>query len=170
MFGLVIWTSVIAATGASAVAMAYQCVTFGLLPTGAMKMTLRDKLAALTAPCREADAEIAVMLQVLPANLQHIDDGLTVHPDTACPHLIEIQTAEGGYVGGFAAISFTASLDATVKLVERELPGAYTFLHNELGEGEDGPIWTGYTFGHDGRHTLPAVALLLALVDAKGIE
>ena len=68
-------------------------------------MTLRDKLAALTAPCREADAEIAVMLQVLPANLQHIDDGLTVHPDTACPHLIEIQTAEGGYVGGFGDVA-----------------------------------------------------------------
>jgi hypothetical protein len=130
-------------------------------------MTLRNKLQALTAPSREVDAEIAVMFQVPPVLMRHVD-GLTVHPDG--PHLIEVRTANGSDLGGFAAIPFTSSLDAAVELVERELPGKnWSVVRYEnrttiacLGEGD--------RVIADGRHSLPAVALLLALLEAKGIE
>ena len=112
-------------------------------------MTLRDKLAALTAPCREVDAEIAemfgVQVTVMPLSGPHDAHGLPV------PH-------------------YTASLDAAVELIERQMPGKnWSVVRYEnrttiacLGEGD--------RVIADGRHTIPAVAMLLALVNAKGIE
>jgi hypothetical protein len=101
-------------------------------------MTLRDELAALTAPCREVDAEIAKAFGVPNAH-------------------------------------FTASLDDTAELVEREMFDAEVGLEGQwLGR----PGWVGWInrsqpdpkVNGRGKHNLPAVALLLALVDAKGIE
>ena len=112
---------------------------------------IRDKLKTLTGPCREVDAEIAetfgVQVTVMPLSGPHDANGLPV------PH-------------------FTASLDATVELVERELPKV---IEPEWSlETASGGYWA--CFGHErctqsgALHKLPAVALLLALLDAKGIE
>jgi hypothetical protein len=104
-------------------------------------MTLRDKLKALTSPCREVDAEIAMMFNVPVTHL------LSNPPIDATPH-------------------YTASLDDTVELVEREMPDAlygWVRIHSEywafVGQGQEAKA-----------HTLPAVALLLALLDAKVVN
>lgn len=112
-------------------------------------MTLRNRLKALTAPCREVDAEIAVMfgvqVTVMPLSGPHDAHGLPV------PH-------------------YTASLDAAVDLVEREIPGWWWALERVGGEH-----WA-YIGGDISyvearrKHKLPAVALLLALLEAKGVE
>ena len=112
-------------------------------------MTIRDKLKALTAPCREVDAEIAEMF------------GTPVHPnDRSNP-----RDAWGDEVP-----HHTASLDATVELIERELPYAevclniygmaFAMVYNGGGPSKE----------VEHHHTIPAVALLLALLDTKGIE
>ena len=71
---------------------------------------------------------------------------------------------------------YTASLDAAVELVEREMPGWTIDFYKFNAGPQKGttrasmsalPIFKGYG---EARHTLPAVALLLALLDAKGIE
>ena len=68
------------------------------------------------------------------------------------------------------SLYFTASLDATVELVEREMPGWWWAL--ERVEGEHWAYIGGDTSCVEARrkHKLPAVALLLALLEAKGIE
>ena len=112
-------------------------------------MTLRDKLKALTAPSREVDAEIAVMFG---ARKEWVYD------------------PTGGKGRRNISPHYTASLDATVELVERELPGWWWALERVGGEH-----WT-YIGGDIScvearrKHSLPAVALLLALVGAKEIE
>jgi len=120
-------------------------------------MTIRDKLKALTAPCREADAEIAVMFGWA--------------KDKPCDQWKD-SLAIWSYGGKWYRDPprFTASLDATVALVEREMPGKnWSVVRYEnrttiacLGEGD--------RVIADGRHTFPAVALQLALLDAKEIE
>ena len=92
-------------------------------------MPLRDKLAALTAPCREVDAEIADVF-------------------------------------GAPNAHFTASLDATVELVEREMPETWDVMYLRTFDTYSATIKRAY----DGEHKLPAVALMLALLEAKGIE
>lgn len=109
-------------------------------------MTLRNKLKDLTAPCREVDAEIAVMFD--PELCFIFDD--EDEPNLA-PH-------------------YTASLDATAELVEREMPEAEVSLsiygitsamvYNGGGQSKE----------VEHHHKLPAVALILALLDAKEIE
>ena len=59
---------------------------------------------------------------------------------------------------------YTASLDATVELVEREMGWDWDI---ERYEGEAVVTLDGI---HQHGHDLPAVAMLLALVNAKGIE
>ena len=120
-------------------------------------MTLYDKLKALTAPCREADAEIA--------------EALTGKACIWSRPICGYRFADGGA----EVPHYTASLDAAVELVEREMPEAEVGLEGQwLGQ----PGWIGWINRSQrdpkangcGKHTLPAVALLLALVDAKGIE
>lgn len=107
-------------------------------------MTLSYKLKALTEPCREVDAEIAKAF------------GQTAFVKSPyksscceCPH-------------------YTANINTVVELVERALPlgvwGAHreTFGYVSFVEAH-GRNWVK-------RHKLPAVALLLALIEAKGIE
>ena len=115
-------------------------------------MTTRNKLKALTAPCRGVDAEIAATFD---------PDLCFIFDDEDEPNL---------------APHYTASLDATVELVERELPGwSVEFLKFRAGPQKGTtrasisalPIFKGYG---EALHKLPAVALLLALVDAKEIE
>ena len=68
---------------------------------------------------------------------------------------------------------FTATLDASVELVEREMPGkkwsVVRYENNDttplIGDNADCAWDCAW-----GDHQLPAVALLLALVDAKEIE
>lgn len=64
------------------------------------------------------------------------------------------------------SLYFTASLDATVELVEREMPGNWDVMYLRTFDTYSATIKRDY----DGEHKLPAVALLLALLDAKGIE
>ena len=92
-------------------------------------MPLRDKLAALTAPCREVDTEIADVF-------------------------------------GAPNAHFTASLDATVELVEREMPHSWDVMLLPTYGTYSARIQSAYI----SEHKLPAVAMLLALVNAKGIE
>jgi len=119
-------------------------------------MTIRDKLKALTAPCREADAEIAVMFGWA--------------KDKPCDQW-KNSLAIWSYGGKWYRDPprFTASLDATVALVEREMPGkrwsVVCYGNNDttatIGDSAD-DAWA--------EHTFPAVALQLALLDAKEIE
>lgn len=102
-------------------------------------MPLRDKLAALTAPSREVDAEIAKAFKVPVTQL------LCYPPIDATP-------------------KYTASLDAAVELVEREMGWDWDI---ERYEGEAVVTLDGI---HQHGHDLPAVAMLLALVNAKEIE
>lgn len=104
-------------------------------------MTLRNELKALTAPCREVDAEIAKALKVPAIHL------LCYPPIDAIPR-------------------YTASLDAVVELVEREMSGNWDVIRLHPYNTYSGAIQG----KHHSEHTIPAVALLLALVDAKGIE
>ena len=119
-------------------------------------MTLRYKLQALTAPCREVDAEIAKAFDFYEHEIgkRHVrlSDG-TWRSETWRP-----------------VPKFTASLDAAVELVERELPEAevslniygmsFAMVYNGGGPSKE----------VEHHHTLPAVAVLLALLDAKEIE
>lgn len=122
-------------------------------------MTLRDKLAALTAPCPSTDELVAY------------EAGWTLEED---------EGRRAWWVPPGKDVSeddcklwppaYTSSLDATVELVEREL--------TKVVEPEwslttaPGGYWA--CVGHEystqsgARHTLPAVAMLLALLDAKG--
>lgn len=104
-------------------------------------MTLQERLLDLTEPCREVDAEIANAF------------GKTAFVKSPyksscceCPH-------------------YTASLDAAIELVERELPIGDWGIHRDVVDyiafvASRGQKW-------DARHTIPAVALLLALIEAK---
>ena len=109
-------------------------------------MTLRDKLAALTAPCREVDAEIA----------EALTGGACIWSRPICGY----RFADGGA----EVPHYTASLDATVELVEREMGWDWDI---ERYEGEVVVTLDGI---HQHGHDLPAVAMLLALVAAKGVE
>jgi hypothetical protein len=104
-------------------------------------MTLRDKLKALTAPSREVDAEIAMMFNVPVTHL------LSNPPIDATPH-------------------YTASLDDTVELVEREMPGNWDVIRLHIYNTYSGAIQG----KHHSEHTIPAAALLLALLDAKRVD
>ena len=115
-------------------------------------MTLYDKLKALTAPCREADAEIA--------------EALTGKACIWSRPICGYRFADGGA----EVPHYTASLDAAVELVEREMPEAEVTL--EMYGATSAMVYNGggpskEIYHH---HKLPAVALLLALVDAKEIE
>lgn len=117
-------------------------------------MTLRDKLKALTGPCREVDAEIAVMFE--PGKKWVCDPMDERGPRNFSPN-------------------YTASLDATVELVEREMPNLPHLIEPEWSlQTAPGGYWA--CVGHEystesgALHKLPAVALLLALLEAKEIE
>ncbi len=71
---------------------------------------------------------------------------------------------------------YTASLDAAVELVEREMPEWNMTVWKFNAGPERGrthvslsrlPIFKGYS---ETAHSLPTVALLLALLDAKAID
>jgi hypothetical protein len=139
-------------------------------------MALREKLKALTAPSREVDAEIAVMFRDCPKTRNNPDHWLMRNfpPDAwrPLPGTALVAVGEGKSAVNFTSDKYTASLDATVELVERELPKV---IEPEWSlETAPGGYWA--CFGHErctqsgALHTLPAVALLLALLEAKEIE
>lgn len=111
-------------------------------------MTIRDKLNALTAPCREVDAEIA--------------EALTGKACIWSRPICGYRFADGGA----EVPHYTASLNATVELVEREMPETWDVMYLRTFDTYSATIKRDY----DGEHKLPAVALLLALLDAKEIE
>jgi hypothetical protein len=115
-------------------------------------MTLRNKLQALTAPCREADAEIA--------------EALTGKACIWSRPICGYRFADGGA----EVPHYTATLDATVDLVEREMPGKNWSVVRFEDSDTITTIGDGDRVIADGKHTLPAVALLLALLEAKEIE
>lgn len=115
---------------------------------------LITKLEGLTEPCRECDEEVARLDGWITEEIREVG---------RFPFTVWVRNN----FQTIAPPAYTASVDAVLELIERELPGAYTFLHNELEEGEEAPLWTGYSFGHEGRHPLPAVALLIAFLRAK---
>lgn len=126
-------------------------------------MPLRDKLKALTAPCREVDAEIACAMTasnewpILSRNKQ---------PKPMNKEGLIVGVTQGGTIGHIKAPHYTASLDATVDLVEREMPETWDVMYLRTFDTYSATIKRDY----DGEHKLPAVALLLALLDAKEIE
>lgn len=142
-------------------------------------MTLRDKLRALTAPCREVDARLHIQLN--PTMPFMVDPGSVRHKRPAeCKPVGEVGFS-GFDENGWRAIAdtieaprYTASLDATVELLEREIPGWNITVWKYNVGPESGithvrlsklPFFIGLS---EATHKLPAVALLLALLDAKG--
>lgn len=124
-----------------------------------MSETLRDKLKALTAHCREVDAEIEALFRGQNWTVwQHGRGTITDGRHVVC------------------ANAYTASLDATVDLVEREMPGRnstiWMFHAGAAGRRthvslSGRPVIKGRA---EASHNLPAVALLLALLEANEIE
>jgi hypothetical protein len=122
-------------------------------------MTLQERLRDLTAPCRDADAEIF--------NKMFLHTGAHA-VRVGGEWLVDTQGTEHG----ICIPHYTASLDAAIELVERELP---SLLEPEWSlENTDYGYWAcvgnEYSTVSGQAHTLPAVALLLALIEAKGIE
>ncbi len=138
-------------------------------------MTLYDKLKALTAPCREVDARIR---NIFVGDFAYCDAN-TGHTCSNYP-----KCSDGYGCGGEWGMSdertsyprdwrdderlpyYTASLDAAVELVEREMPGnryGWERIHTEYWAFVDPRLGCQNA-------PLPAVALLLALLDAKEIE
>jgi hypothetical protein len=124
-------------------------------------MTLQERLRALTKPCRKVDAGIAIQF-----------DGWKIpssHPGGLCDPSTPNHVSFGGWP------HYTASLDAVVELVEREMPGVSWSVGDagphvpgysaEIREDapEDGDRWRTKAQYSD----IPAVALLLALIEAK---
>jgi uncharacterized membrane protein len=121
-------------------------------------MTLRDKLAALTAPCAFTDELVAYAA------------GWTLEED---------EQRRAWWVPPGEDVSedecklwppaYTASLDAAIELVEREMPGAFWAVNMMDADTR----WYIAEVGDrvaKSEHTLPAVALLLALLEAKEVE
>ena len=133
-------------------------------------MKIYKTLQALTEPSREVDARIAMLFE--PEG-----EGGTYFRAPFISEIRDKDCVHGQYwkcaISGRSlrtAPEYTASLNAVIELIEREIPGACTFLDNE-DEGWDGePIWNATTYTHKARHTIPAVALLMALMDAKGFK
>lgn len=119
-------------------------------------MTTRDKLKALTAPCRGVDWEIARAFDFYDRETSKR----------------QVRLPDGTWRGETWKLvpHFTASLDAVVELIEREMPEAevllniygmaFAMVYNGGGPSKE----------VEHNHTLPAVALLMALLDAKEIE
>ena len=136
-------------------------------------MTLRDKLAALTTPCREVDARIR---NIFVGDFAYCDAFYT------CSNYPECSDGYGcGVEWGMSdertsypkdwrederLPHYTASLDATVELVEREMPGNWDVIRLHIYNTYSGAIQG----KHHSEHTIPAVALLLALLDAKASD
>lgn len=133
-------------------------------------MTLYETLQALTGPNREVDARIAMLFE------PEGEDGTYFR----APFISEIRDkdcVDGQYwkcaISGRSlrtAPKYTADLNAVIDLVEREIPRACTFLDNEDETWDGEPIWNATTHTHKASHTIPAVALLMALMDAKGFK
>lgn len=120
-----------------------------------MLQTLREKLQALSEPSREVDAELFLILTPPSDGAWRVQrPGWLTNDDREgsaqwCPH-------------------FTASIDAALALVERMLPG-WQWL---VGRNEIEPKGTCYLL-HARKHSYgsaptPALAILLALLDAIG--
>lgn len=101
-------------------------------------MTLYTTLEALTEPSREVDAEIYALT---PSGSQ-----LTQH-----------KRAE-------IAPAYTSDLNAVIELIEREVGPVWDMLRDE--DGCWGALWS--PSDYRARHTLPAVALLMAFFKARG--
>lgn len=130
-------------------------------------MTLRDKLKTLTAPCRKVDAEIAVMFRDCPKIGGDPDHWLMRNfPPEAWRSYGKgcVAVGTGKDCVNFTSAKFTASLDAVVELVEREVAQRYWGVERDL-KGYVACLPPARVL-----HTLPAVALLLAPLEAKGIE
>ncbi len=74
--------------------------------------------------------------------------------------------AEIAEMFGVPNAHFTASLDAAVELVEREMPGNWDVIRLHPYGTYSGAIQG----RHHSEHPIPAVALLLALLDTKGVD
>lgn len=128
-----------------------------------MTANLLSRLQGLTAPDREVDALICVALQYGGPNSEGAtnvrrdsdwdEDDLIfeVNGEPSCTRIPEL----------------TASLDATVALCERVLPGWDGFAPiNATGEAWVWPAG-GMSRGHRANGPTPAIALLIAILTAK---
>lgn len=132
-------------------------------------MTLYETLKTLTEPSREVDARISCALtgenewpilskdkQPAPMN----KDGLIVGP------------TKSGTIGHISAPPITKDLNAVIELIEREMPGYGWRMTGGFHVFTEGILFPPGDFEPDiiGKHALPAVALLMALMDAKGFK
>lgn len=146
-------------------------------------MTLRNKLRTLTAPSRDVDAEIAVMFgwQKIDLPFTNINGATEVTimwlpPDCddedrgETERAIRIDCALKGYSNWGHHPRFTKSLDAIVDLVEREMPGCFWAVNAMDRQNNRYIAEVGDKLDDAGaEHSLRAVALLLALLEAKEI-
>ena len=146
-------------------------------------MTLYTKLETLTKPSREVDAEIALRFgwQKIDLPFSNINGATEVTEmwlpsdiDDETRGFLEDEIKEDCAVKGWSLLgscpAYTSDLNAVIDLVEREIPRACTFLDNEDETWGGEPIWNATTHTHKASHTIPAVALLMALMDAKGFK
>lgn len=141
-------------------------------------------LQALAGPCRECDWLLAELLGEVPEHVLLKEKFYSAYQpyrpwrEMGVSHdfcVMERAECERTDRVIFRPKRYTASLDAVVDLVEREIPGWNMTVWKFNAGPESGrthvslsklPIFDGYS---DASHTLPAVALLLALLEAKEI-
>ena len=136
-------------------------------------MTLYETLEALTEPSREVDARIAMLCE------PDGEEG-TYHRAPFISEISDKDCVHGQYwkcaISGRSlrtAPEYTADINAVIGLVEREVPGWNIQLW-KFNAGPERrcratlsrlPLTKGYA---DAGHALPAVALLMAFVKARG--
>jgi hypothetical protein len=116
-------------------------------------MALVDRLSKLDAPDREVDAEIYIRFNIPAERAGRIDYS---------NGMVGWWPKDGPYVSAVTVPAYTASLDVTIDLTDRELPGVDATIrtrHNVAWlDGFRGRVCEGAT---------PAIALLIALLRAK---
>ena len=140
-------------------------------------MTLQERLRALTAPCREVDARFYISRN--PEQPFMVHPGSVRYKKPAEYEPLGQVDFTGFNATGWETIAdtvgaphYTASLDAAVELVERELPSLYEpeWSLENTDYGYWACVGNEYSTVSGQAHSIPAVALLLALIESKGLE
>lgn len=135
--------------------------------------TLIARLEAATAPDRELDAEIAATFHYV-HNMPDWVNNWSGKWEAAKSGRVYLMEDSGNRGPNFISVSFTESIDVAVALAARVLPGwspsigknvHHGYWYGEVRRVDDGPI-----VGFDAMHSVPAIALTIAILKAKQAE
>jgi hypothetical protein len=126
---------------------------------------LRGRVAALTGPSREVDAEVCAALRFYPGSLTWVHKWAGEwRAINGLVHLL----GDHGSGGNFTPAPVTSSVDAVLGLIERKLPGWAWYVSRGSGGGilpSSAMVWNIDGDGPEEQFApTPALALLLALL------